>query len=436
MSNTRTIFASAATLLFLFVLNCAYRSVSTATSSASSRASAYNTSRYTDTIYLSQIKSLYFQIGKEEVYEDIRTPILRLRQLEHLLLSFDVLSATPVIYEAYIVACDAYWQPLANHFDFVEGINRYTIDPFRSSSAQGPAYVHYRFSIPKVLYAGNYALIVHHAYDTEARVLSARFMVYNEQVQVGLKLRRSSSTARYKKVHRIAVSMAPRDLARANPYTDFLLILRQNGNPATTQIARSPSRPTGDKVFLYDPIDHTQVFCAPPNFRAFDIRHINFRGTHIDKWRVQTPQIYEAYLAIDYPRTKQSYRLNQDLNGKYVLGGIEEVDFRGTYVQVHVKLKIPEPLHTPIYIVGDFNQWLRSAAYQLVYDSLNRYYAATLHVKQGYYEYLYWTAGGFETLEGCHVSSENYYEAFIYHVDRFSRRMPLVGYATREGLPQ
>ena len=434
MLNIPIIFAKVFSICLLLLSSCTYRSSSSAASVSSVQ--EQSKLRYADTLYLPEIQGLYFQVGNNGTYKDIRTPILRLGQPEHLRLSFDVLSTTPLTYEAYIVACDAHWQPLSNQFDFVEGINRYTIDSFRASATLPPTYIHYHFSIPKVTQAGNYVLVVHQAYDTESFVLAARFMVYSESVQTSLKLQRSAASATYRRMHRVAISIAPRGLSGINPYTDFLLILRQNTNRATSKVIRSAPQPEGDGVFVYDPIDHTQAFCSPPNFRAFDIRHLNFRGTHIDKWHESSPQVYSAHLNTDYPRAHQSHHLRQDLNGGYVLGGTEAIDSQGRYVQVQFKLKVPEPLRTPIYIVGSFNQWIRGPSNQLSYDSLNRLYSATLWFKQGYYEYLYWTAGGFETLEGCYVSSENDYEAFVYYVDRFSRRMPLVGYAQQRGRPQ
>jgi hypothetical protein len=59
------------------------------------------------------------------------------------------------------------------------------------------------------------------------------------------------------------------------------------------------------------------------------------------------------------------------------------------YVDVHFKLRAPEPAPSNVHIWGEFMNWTPSQETLLNYDEASQSYNGTYLMKQGFYNYMY-----------------------------------------------
>ena len=356
-----------------------------------------------------------------------------LRSTDPLVLSFDMLSLSYKPYGAYLLLCDANWKPLnLPSSRFVEGINRYPINDFSYQSQATIPYIHYRFEIPQVLRAGNYLVVVHGLADPQDLLLSKRFMVYDGTIGIEASAVAALKREDYDRKHRIVLQLNQSKRPAANPGTDFIVQIRQNKNWRSTRVMGQPMIRNRSEL-IYSPPFGGSDFCALPSFRRFDTRSFfNGNAVGIYRWAQNDRGVYGAYLEMDRSRASIPHVPLQDINGSYFTESTDHGVVE--YIEVHFRLSVDEPLRTPVYVLGEFNQWRQQPEAKMRYDSLSKEYRCRLKLKQGYYEYLYWTEEkGFEEMEGCWSQSENEYEVMVYYRARTRGEEPLVGYLLFKG---
>ena len=395
--------------------------------------SSDKTLRLSDTVYEPSVQSLRCYVDRGE--QLLSPPVRDLHERAPLVLDFDVLESYYTPYQLYIIPCDAEWQPLNIHTaSFVSGINQYLITEFSYSVATKVPYVHYRVELPEVLRAGNYVAAVHRGGNRLDLLLTTRFMIYSGDVQIQAEVNATLQSKTYSQYHRLVLEVNYGKLSSINPYTDLLVYIRQNRNWLQMRKLVRPTRGRGRNTMLYAPIYGESDFCALPSFRHFDTRRLHFRSLRISKWQQDEKGRFHAYLQPDRSRLERPHIPEEDINGSFLHSSADPVQSAGDYVEVHLRLVPREDLSVAPHVVGGFNQWQPSPSNQLRYDSSSHTYATTLHLKQGYYEYLYWLPNkGFLPLEGCWAQSENEYEVFVYHIDRYRRIQPLLGYLRISG---
>ena len=383
-----------------------------------------------DTTYVNTVRAVRCYVDRGDRVAGPAVRLLNDQQL--LILSFDVLDLAYKPYEAYLVLCNSEWQAAeVPSTRFVKGVNLYPINDFSYQSQVALPYLRYRFELPQVLRAGNYVIVVHRLADPKDILLSARFMVYDGTVGIDASAVASLQRANYSRTHRIVTKIDQSRRPAANPNTDFIVHIRQNRNWLFTQKITHVNVRNRNEL-IYAPPFGGSDFCALPSFRRFDTRSFFNRNTGISLWERDEKGVYHAQLQVDRTRASSPHVPLKDINGSYF---IESTDHSvAEYVKVHFKLSVDHPLADPVYVLGEFNQWKQQPEAKMRYDSLNKYYLSTLTLKQGYYEYLYWTENkGFEALEGCWSQSENEYEVLVYYKDRGRREEPLVGYLRFQG---
>ena len=207
------------------------------------------------------------------------------------------------------------------------------------------------------------------------------------------------------------------------------MYIRQNRNWLSLRKLKQATRSQGRYQVVYKSVFGENDFCAPPSFRRFDTRNWYFKGTGIRKWEQDNNGLTHVYLNKAHSRVKQTHEPLPDINGNYLIGNNSFTQRDGRYTTVHLQLALEEPMAQPIHVLGNFNHWARSPQTRMRYDSTTNRYSTEINLKQGYYEYLYWTQNdSFEAIEGCWAHSENEYEVMIYYVDRDNWTEPMVGY--------
>lgn len=412
-----------------FGTSCTYQAPTT------SSATPEKALRLIDTVYEASVHSLRCYADRKET--PLAPPIRALQENITLVLDFDVLEPQYTNYQAYIILCNAEWQPSKRiSTRFVAGINQYNIHDFRYGVGTRTPYVHYRLALPNVLIAGNYVVVVHKGSNRRDLLLTARFMVHSDAVKVEASLTLALQQKDRNQNHRLILHLDHSRLPKVNPYSDLFVYIRQNRSWLTMRKLTRPTRSQDRATLIYAPIYAESDFCAVPSFRRFDTRRLRFKNTGIARWQQDTQGIFHVYLREDASRVATAHTPTQDMNGQYLLGTTDLIHPEGDYLQVHFRLHTEQPLSKPVYVLGGFNHRMRRTEGRLHYDSTTRAYTTEMTLKQGYYEYLYWVEGkGFEALEGCWAESENEYEIMVYYIDRTRRTEPLVGYLRVQGQP-
>ncbi len=381
-----------------------------------------------DTVYAASVRSL--RCYTERGGAVLAPPIRAVEEDIPLRLSFDIVGTGYQACELYLIRCDSDWQPTKSITTaFVSGINQYFINNFQYSTASTPPYVSYNVVLPKVRLAGNYLAVVHRAGNRKDLLLTARFMVYKRAIHVDADITTTRTLRTSAGYHRLNIRLNYSGVPRANPYRDLHVYIRQNRNWLSLRKLTQPTRSPGRYQVVYRAVFGENDFCALPSFRRFDTRNWYFKGTGISKWAQDSSGHTHVYLNKAHSRVQTIHDPLPDINGNYVIGNNSFTQRDGRYTTVHLQLALEAPMAQPIYVLGSFNHWARSPYARMRYDSTTNRYSTALNLKQGYYEYLFWTQnGGFEAIEGCWAHSENEYEVMIYYTDRDNWDEPMVGY--------
>ena len=170
-------------------------------------------------------------------------------------------------------------------------------------------------------------------------------------------------------------------------------------------------------------------------FRFFDARSLTYNGlnvSHIERNNKET----NIMLAKDKSRFSQSYSKLNDFNGGYIIESKElnviSPEISCDYVKVlfSLELEYNTPKKEDIYIIGAFNNWDKTDENKMIPDSTSGMYHQSILLKQGFYNYLYFSATEKDPfcLEGYDFQTENIYEVLVYYKPPGTFYHKLVGY--------
>lgn len=164
---------------------------------------------YSNKAYLPSIKTVqFYPTGKEN-----KLPIYVLGSNDLLLLSFDDLRADIRNFYFSIEHCNQDWTPSrASVLDYVDGFNEDRLEQFTASKGTLQPYTNYSLSFPsqylKPKLAGNYLLKVYEDADKERLILTRRFYVLNNLVNISSNIQSSLQVAnRLKKTRNLMLHL-------------------------------------------------------------------------------------------------------------------------------------------------------------------------------------------------------------------------------------
>ena len=108
------------------------------------------------------------------------------------------------------------------------------------------------------------------------------------------------------------------------------------------------------------------------------------------------------------------------MNGAYRIENLDngEPAISGNYIETTFALHAPRSVDGDVYIIGAFNNWIRSEENKMIYNPGKGVYESTLFLKQGLYNYEYTVENSQlspDYFEGSHFETENVYEVFVYN---------------------
>ena len=394
--------------------------------------------RYEDFVYKKNIRSVQFQKSNWEY----SAPVIRLGSDEKLKLMFDDLDSDNKSYRFTIIHCDANWQPTDRllQTEYIAGFFDDNIVDYQFSKNTVQRYVHYELLFPtenlKPTKSGNYILKVFLEYDQDNIVLTRRFMVSDNRINITTDVHRATIIDDYNAKQEVDFTLQKEGYQIMNPFNDLKVILMQNDR-WDNAITKLKPLFVKDNELTYD-YDQDNVFPGGNEFRNFDIKSLNYRSEYVSHLAYDSARNYNVYLFPGKKRDFLQYLSDRDINGKYKVVRQESSptssDIEAEYAYVHFTLPMKEPVEDGgIYIFGAFTGWKYSNENKMQYNKALSQYEATLYVKQGYYNYEYVylkdneKIGDATFIEGSHWETENDYEIYVYYKPLSSNYDQLIG---------
>lgn len=371
--------------------------------------------------------------------------------LNTLAISFDELSHDVQHYSYTVLHLNHDWMPSdISSYEYIQGFTTADIIDYEHSVNTQQEYTHYWFNFPnddmQLLASGNYALLIYQDGDPDNVVAQLCFSVVEPMVSIDANIRANTDielNGRYQQldidVHTSALNLRSAD--------DIKVLVRQN-NRSDNQVLLT--KPTFIEPNRLRYINHKAlIFEAGNEFRHFDTYSTYYAGYHVDVIRYARGE-YHALLDIDElrgtlapgaAREGTPYLTENDANGQWVVN-CEKTDYVDTdaeYMWVHFVLPVPQPLmNHHVFVAGDLSYNQYSSANLMEYDADNKCYRTALYLKQGGYDYLYYTldtrsalqqAPQISTLplEGSHWQTHNEYSIMVYYRPFGGRYDRLVG---------
>lgn len=390
---------------------------------------------YIDKIYEDHIKSAYLFQGDEIQSSPLYPAAIPIAQAVPLILKFDELFTDNAdYYKARIIHCNMLWNPSnLSEMQYLFDYNEFSIDEFEFSIATKVPYTHFTFPIPRVKLPGNYLLVIYRDADKNDIVLSKRFIVYDQKVNILGKVGLSTGVVQKKMNQQIQFEVDYSSFAIPNPYLDVHVVLKQNQrwdnaiyNLTPTSIKEEISR------IEYHHFNFENNFKAGNEFRFFDIRSIHYGGRNVERTTTSDTQI-DAYLYFDKSRETDPYTLTKDFNGGYIIENSEgrNNELEADYINVHFFLDLKTKINKDIFIGGKLTDWGFDQANKMSYIDVSGLYMGSLLLKQGLYDFGYFIPENLENpniLEGNHFETKNEYEIIIYFNDRLLNADIIIGY--------
>ena len=353
-------------------------------------------------------------------------------------LQFDDLYSDEADYYYTITQYNYDWSAPTNlsKAEYLNGMDNQRIITYENSFNTLQLYSHYRQVFPnkfnQITKSGNYLFTVLN--DENEIVFSRRVIIYEEEVNVGLLVRRSRDFEGLDGKQNIEMSINYGDKILQNPIQNVKVTLFQNGNWKTSISNLKPQYTLGSEL-IYRYNKETQFWGGN---EGYTIDNKIIRATNNTIARVTSgDNIYNTYLYTNTPRKNQPYTYFPDINGNFFVqnangsnSGIE-----ADYSWVYFALDAPEFLEGNIYISGMFNNYALTDDYKMELNKKTGLYEKALLIKQGFtnYQYILTNKKGaidFENaIDGNYFQTENNYTAIVYYKGNNDRYDRVIGIA-------
>ncbi len=394
--------------------------------------------RYEDRTYQRSIKTVQFHIKNVP----LSLPVIKLGGGEMLQLSFDDLTGEYNDYTYTVIHCDRDWnQSDIPAPEYIDGFLEENIMNYDYSFNTVQKYIHYSFSIPNQNFnlklSGNYLLLVYKDFNRENPIITRRFRVYENLVDINAEVRIPMVISKRRTHHQINVVVQHPQYDISNPVGDMSIHIQQNYRWDNIKTDLKPIFIKNDQV-IYDNMGDV-LFEGSNEYRWIDTRSLRYQHENVRSiWYDPDSLKNHMFLIPDKPFNKDHYRSEPDINGAFSIGIREgnDPDRDADYVMIHFQFKYPEPiLDGGLYLFGGLTEWQVKPENRLDYNYRDGVYEGSIFLKQGYYNYQYiylkdgQTEGETELSEASFFDARQIYTFYVYHSQMGSRYDRLIGHS-------
>jgi hypothetical protein len=384
-------------------------------------------------IYEENIKTVRLYPVQDSYDEVIQPASIPIQSTRNLILEFDQLYGDFQSYYARLIHCDANWEKSRlNNNDFLSEFNDFPITDYQYSFGTRIPYVHYEWIVPHVKRTGNYVIKVYRQGNEADLILTRRFMVYDNKVQIDALVGMSDGIIERDFNQQLNFSIRYPDLTVMNPLEEFNVVIRQNKRWDNALDQLPPTSLKEDlSTIEYRYFNLENNFQGGNEFRYFDLRSINVLGQNIASLDRKENRV-DAFILKDELNLHRGQGTFQDINGEYVIDNLETdpANITSDYVFVHFFLE-STPRSEAIFVSGALSNWQNTDDNLMTYDSQLKGYTNTMLLKQGWYNYMYYMPEATDPyhFEGSYFETENLYEIFVYYRPIGALADQLVGYS-------
>ena len=376
------------------------------------------------------IKTINFKGNTPET----QLPILRLG--EYVVLEFDALNGDEEDYYYKLEYFNYDWTPsVLMKSEYLNGFDNQRIRNYENSYNTYQIYSHYKLTIPNqftkgLLVSGNYLLSIYN--NDDELVFSRKFMIYENEVNVGVNIKRARDLQYIEEKQRVEIVIASNSIQLNNSSQTIKTVIVQNNNLKTVISSIKPQYTVGNQlIYKYD---NETSFWGGNEYFYFENKDIRAANTGIQYIDLQ--DLYHNYLYTNIQRANNPYTYNPDINGNYVILNIDADDpsIEADYVWVHFSLLANEALQGKnIHVYGNFNNYTTDESTKMTYNPDNNVYQNTMLLKQGFYNYKFVVVNNDKSINEGFVSgnfyqTENNYKVLVYYRDLGARYDKIIGF--------
>ncbi len=375
------------------------------------------------------IKSIQFQGGSQQA----QLPIVKLG--ESMSLSFDDLRGTEEDFYYRITHHNFDWSESdLSKGEYLDGFDDVRIEQYVNSLNSLQLYSHYEVRFPNretrgFKKSGNYMI---HLYDDNgALVFTRKFMIVEEQVGVGVSIKRSRDLKFIDEKQTVQFTVYPYELLLINPNQAVKTVIIQNNNLNRVIDHLKPQYTMGqDLIYRYD---KEASFWAGNEFLNFDSKEA--RVANVGIRRIELNEVFEHFLYTQNPRAQRPYTFNPDINGNFVIRALGANDSRieAEYILTHFSLRYEPQENERVFVYGNFNNYAAHSNNELFYNPDSGLMETILFLKQGFYNYTF--ASQIENgpldlgrINGNYWETENEYAVLVYYKGPGERYDRLIGW--------
>lgn len=372
---------------------------------------------------------------------DLSYPVLILYEDAQLLFKFDDLSDEAKDYYYTVIHCDASWnESYVSQSEYINGFPENPLTDYKLSFNTTFNYTNYQVTLPndniKFNFSGNYVLVVYEDNDKEKVIITQRFYIVEQKVDIQGTVRRATNDPFEGSNQEIDFIITHKDVMIENPLKDVKVALMQNGRWDNAIRNLKPLFIRQNRL-EYD-YQRENVFQAGNEFRYFDNRSNKFNGENIASTDFHRPYFHKTIMK-DEVRANKDFFQYKEMNGKYTVESqdreVRDPDTECDYTFVHFTLPLPSILlGGSVNVFGALTGWNANKSNEMTWNFNTSAYELTLLLKQGYYNYQYVyvpqgaTSADHTNIEGSFWETENDYLLFVYYSDFAARYDRLVGF--------
>ena len=358
-------------------------------------------------------------------------------------ISFDEMSHDIHQYSYRVLHCNMDWtESDISSYEYLDGFTTADVIDYEQSMNTQQAYTHYWFTFPnadmQLKASGNYVVQVYEDGDQEQVVAEVCFAVVEPIVGIEAKIRANTDIELNGRYQQLDIDVLTKALNMRDAQ-DVKIVVRQNGRIDNQVVLEKPTYVEPNRLRYVN--QKALIFEGGNEFRHFDTYSTYYAGYHVDMIDYVQGE-YHALLDIDEVRGTISkkagrqgtpYLTEADANRQWLVN-CEKTDYVDTdaeYMWVHFCLPVDQPLMAPVYVGGDLFDNDYSADNMMQYDANNKCYYLYAYLKQGGYNYMYYTLDNKKMsllpLEGSHWQTQNEYSVWVYYRPFGARYDRLVG---------